>query len=384
MRQAALMSSGVFAASILGLGIAGAVKVVDFRSEQQAEVDRWESLVQGKAALAFESHYNKQFPAKTFGTNLWAAIDYSLFREGRPGVIVGQSDWLYTDEEFKTYADAQAQTQAHLALMTWVREELARRGSTLAVAVIPAKARVYPEFRGAREPATVHRDLYARIQAELARSATARADLLGALTAAKSQRPVFLRTDTHWTPWGAQVAAQEIARSLASAGLAGQGSTEFVTETQGPRPHKGDLFSFLPLDPYFAWLLPPQEEIAVRRTVAAGGGQADLLGDTAAPAVALVGTSYSANELWNFTGALQEALREDVINYAQQGKGPFVAMLDYLQRKDLPAEPPRMVIWEVPERYFPVAYDLSAYTDMLPPELVQRETMPTPKNVGAH
>lgn len=366
MRQAAVVSSGIFAASILVLGATAVVKVVDYRATTESQ-DSLASLVEGRAALAFESHYNQRFPARTFGTNLWAAIDYVLFDEGRPGLVLGRGGWLFTDEEFRTYADAEARVQTHLELVTRVRDELRRRGSELAVALVPSKARVYPEYLGWRRPAAIHGNLYHRIQRELAATGVVRADLLAVLRSGKSQDAVFLRTDTHWTPWGARIAAQEVARCLETAKLAGLGSATYRTRTGPRQSHRGDLFNFLPLDPYFAALLPPSEEIAEPHTEAAAetASAEDLFGDSRIPSVALIGTSYSANALWNFTGALQEALREDVVNYAQEGKGPFVAMLDYLARTDLPATPPRVVIWEVPERFFPVAYDFSAYPVLL-------------------
>lgn len=384
MRQAALMSSGVFAASILVLGAAGALKITDYRNA--ASVSSLANIIEGRAALAFESQYNARFPVKTLGTNLWAAIDYALFDEGRPGVVLGKEDWLFSDEEFKTYADAETRARSHLALVTWVRDELQRRGSTLLIALLPSKARVYPEHLGRRKPSAIHADLYPRLARDLIAAGVMHTDLLGALKNGKTEDAVFLRTDTHWTPWGARVAAQAIARQLTSAKLAGQGSTVYHTQTAAPQPHRGDLFSFLPLDPYFAALLPPGEQIAVPQTASAAEttSAADLFGDDKAPTVALIGTSYSANTLWNFTGALQQALREDVVNYAQQGKGPFVAMLDYLARTDLPATPPRLVIWEVPERFFPVAYDFSAYRSLLPPELALQAAVPRPGPSTGH
>ena len=42
-------------------------------------------------------------------------------------------------------------------------------------------------------------------------------------------------------------------------------------------------------------------------------------------------------------------------NYARDGKGPFVPMLDYLDSADFKNAPPQLVIWELPERYLPVA-----------------------------
>lgn len=382
MRRAALASTGAFAASILALGAAAALQVVDYRG---AATDRaLANVVEGRAALAFESQYNARFPVKTLGTNLWAAIDYVVFDEGRPGVVLGKEDWLFSDEEFKTYSDAEPRVQTHLALVTWVRDELQRRGSTLSVVLLPSKARVYPEHLSRRKPSAIHADLYPRLARDLAAAGVMHADLLRALQNGKTEDAVFLRTDTHWTPWGARVAAREVANQLTAARLAGQGDATYHTRTDAPQPHRGDLFSFLPLDPYFAALLPPGERIAVPHTEAAEKSisAADLLGDDKIPAVALIGTSYSANALWNFTGALQEGLSEDVVNYAQQGKGPFIAMLDYLARTDLPATPPRVVIWEIPERFFPVAYDFSAYPALLPPVLTQQAMVPAQHSTG--
>jgi alginate O-acetyltransferase complex protein AlgJ len=68
----------------------------------------------------------------------------------------------------------------------------------------------------------------------------------------------------------------------------------------------------------------------------------------------LVGTSYSANPLWNFTGALQEAFGEDVVSYATPAHGPFLPMQEYLDSADFKARAPRLVIWEMPERYLPM------------------------------
>ncbi len=66
-----------------------------------------------------------------------------------------------------------------------------------------------------------------------------------------------------------------------------------------------------------------------------------------------MGTSYSADRRWNFDGALQESLDQEVLNLAQSGKGPFEPMLAYLEH---PPEGPAAarLIWEIPERYLPV------------------------------
>ncbi|MBA7714020.1 putative alginate O-acetylase AlgJ [subsurface metagenome] len=67
--------------------------------------------------------------------------------------------------------------------------------------------------------------------------------------------------------------------------------------------------------------------------------------------VALVGTSYSAGEAWNFDGALKAALEADVLNVAKEGQGPFVPMKKYLESPALDDPRPDVIIWEIPERH---------------------------------
>jgi alginate O-acetyltransferase complex protein AlgJ len=372
MRHAMILPSTLFATFVLGVAAAAGTRAVPFDLPAGAD------LFDGRLAKAFESHYDARFPGKTLGTNLWAAIDYVLFNEGRPGVVVGQQGWLYTDEEFRTYADAEATVTSHLALIPWVRDELARQGTELVVAVVPSKARIYPEFLGERRPAAVHGELYARAQQALHAAGIAAPDLARALGDCKRREPTFLRTDTHWTPAGARCAA--VAVQTAAAGNAGQaGPAAYRTRVENVEPYRGDLFKFLPLEPYFSALLPPAEPLAVSRTELASATDTDgLLGDARAPSIVLIGTSYSADERWNLTGSLQEAFQEDVVNYAARGQGPFVPMLDYLLKSaDLHARP-RLVVWEIPERYLPIAQDLRVTRDAPAaaacPDPVRRDT----------
>lgn len=58
------------------------------------------TVLNGRWAKAVETHYDDEFPIKRLGTNIWAALDYKLFNEGRKGVVLGRDQWLYSDEEF--------------------------------------------------------------------------------------------------------------------------------------------------------------------------------------------------------------------------------------------------------------------------------------------
>ena len=48
-------------------------------------------------------------------------------------------------------------------------------------------------------------------------------------------------------------------------------------------------------------------------------------------------------------------------NYAEDGHGPLVPMLKYLQSDALRNAPPQVVVWEFPERYLPMKTDLSRF-----------------------
>lgn len=302
----------------------------------------------GEAARRFERHYDAVFPAKTFGINFWAAVQYLAFDEGRNGVVIGANDWLYTSEEFRDWPDADARIDGHLQQIAEVREQLRQRGTELVVALVPAKASLYAEHLGEQQPEPLHADLYARALGGLAGRGVRVADLRTALQSCKKDHEVFLRTDTHWTPEGARCAAQAVAKIPGPA--AADRWQAYVTELEPEREFAGDLTNFLPLTPYFSALMPQPDRIAPMRT--RGNSEGGLLDDTPAPEVVLVGTSYSANPLWNFDGALRAGLGEDVLNLADSGKGPFAPMQAYLQNPDSPQA--RVLIWEIPVRYLPM------------------------------
>ena len=371
VRQVTALNAGLFIGLVLALGVGGLANVRGFHAAPHADVWR------GAWARAFETHYDDAFPVRKFGVNLWAAIDYTLFKEGLPGVVVGKDDWLYTDEEFKLDNDAPLAVEQNLALIDWVKNELAKHHVALLVALVPAKARIYPEHLDRQLPPPLRQALYAHALDALNAQSVAYVPLLEPLQAGKQQQPTFLRTDTHWSPYGAQLAAQAVAEH---AGTTIKGNGKFHTQTDAQQVHQGDLFNFLPLDPWFAQLLPPPDLIRPSHTTA-DDDVGDLLGAQSAAEVALVGTSYSAEKDWNFAGALEQALHAGVLNYAKDGQGPFQPMLAYMNSDDFRASPPKLVIWEVPERYLTLPQTaLASYN--LPADALSRRVTATAAERG--
>lgn len=356
-RSSRILYIALFLALLLCLGAWSLRSFVGFNTDSQATV------LNGRWAKAVETHYDDEFPIKRLGTNLWAALDFKLFNEGRPGVVLGRDQWLFSDEEFKPIAGSDQFEQENLALIQGVRDTLKQQGVQLVLAIVPAKARLYPEYLGDEAPASLHTDLYREFHAQARQAGIVAPDLLTPLLQAKEHGQVFLRTDTHWTPLGAEVVAQQLGAVVAkNSPLSGE-PQHFITETEQSAPYKGDLTSFLPLDPLFSDLLPAPDTLQ-KRTTRAAEGMADsgeaLFDDNEIP-VALIGTSYSANPHWNFVGALQQALASDVVNYAENGHGPLLPMLKYLQTDAFKNSPPQVLIWEFPERYLPMKNDLSEF-----------------------
>jgi len=363
LHRRATVQTLLFCGIVAVVSTMAAVSVRSFHSPAHV------AWVNGSLAKAFEAHYDDVFPVKRLGVNLWTAIDYALFAEGLPGVVIGRQNWLYTDEEFNVSDDSTLNIRTNLALIAGVKKKLAARNVTLVIGAVPAKAAIYREFVARRKPARTFGPLYDELLAGVRAAGIPTVDLRSTLTDGKQQQLTYFRTDTHWTPWGARLAATEIANSVRDTGLLHSSESPYVTRTQTIRAYRGDLFSFLPLEPLFERLLPPQETLTVMKTEAvtsqngvAYSSASDLFGDTEVPDVVLVGTSYSANTQWNFAGYLKEALGEDIANYAREGTGPFRPMLAYLLSEDFRRKPPRLIIWEIPERALVVSAGLTRDT----------------------
>jgi alginate O-acetyltransferase complex protein AlgJ len=313
------------------------------------------AFVGGDTTAAITDNYNQGFLLRDAGIDLFGTLSWALFHEGRKGVLAGEHGWLFSAEEFETDADS-AERVVHAAdFMADVKDRLAEQGVALAVAIVPAKASIYPEELGRYRQPAEPRGRYERLLALLAERGVDAIDLRPALQGAKTDGATYLHTDTHWTPFGATVAANAIAAHLAGADL-GDTVTGFARQDLPPAEYSGDLTRFVRIAPFARSLAPHPDTLDGFEAEASGAAGGGLFDDGAIP-VTLVGTSYSANAKWSFEAALKLALSRDVLNVAAEGEGPFKPMSDYLRSPTFTDAPPRLVIWEVPERFVDDAYD---------------------------
>ncbi|UTH50080.1 hypothetical protein KBW81_18005 (plasmid) [Loktanella salsilacus] len=304
-----------------------------------------EGVFDGKITHDIDTLYRDSLPHKVPAVGLIGAARYVLLDEGRPGVVVGRGGTLFTSEEFRA-PDPLTYKKALLEIAA-VANDLQAQGVELLVAPLPAKVDL---LRAQSPDADESRRLelfYSAFLQDLNELGIQAIDTRPALLPLSQP---FLITDTHWTPEGASAVAQLIASSETLTG----GTEQFSTQTDATTKFAGDLVTYVTSDALAPRIgLAPEQVTPYRAIVqATDGGVVDIFGNSAegSEKVDLVGTSYSANPNWSFAEALKLALHRDVINYAEEGKGPFAPMQSYMTKRD-PLDGAAQVIWEIPVRY---------------------------------
>ncbi len=349
---------GVTMLILLGGGLSLSVLNPAFPPDDAARRS-YGSLLTGDWTHEFQQDYELESPVRDLGLEIWGSLRFGLFREGLPGVVVGEHGMLFTAEEFTALPHARdeaARVREVAGYVASVAAELERLGAELVVVPLPSKARLYREHLGRYGFPPAAEERYAEFLSSLEATGVDRVGLEEVLAGSRDQGvEVFLRTDTHWTPAGAELAAVAVAEHVSAAGYLEQTPTQsFRMEFREEQPHEGDLLNYIPLGP-FRGRLQPAPDLIRRFELHSGPAPGLGLFDTAAVPVVLVGTSYSAGAAWGFDAFLQVELQAEVLNLAEEGRGPFLPMAAYLGSDTLHEAPPQLVIWEIPERYLPHA-----------------------------
>ncbi len=327
-----------FAASLAGVG---AMTLSEFKSEFNIA-----KLIKGETQATIETEFATDNFLSSAAIPLIGALRYAVFSEGAPGVHVGQESWLFTTEEFQFDPSWPSNTSSAADYVAQVHDLLAAQNVGLFPVLVPDKAEVYYDKLGfdlqgqPGQRRTLFRDA-------LTDRGIPAWDAMPALEMARRSGPAFMMTDTHWSPLGARYVAETSAAILSQTGP--DLTRVSVTTTKGAeQAFDGDLLPFVPTGALRPIVGPAHETIDVYSTEVVSGS--DLFGTTE-PEVALVGTSFSARSEFNFLGFLQQSLNADIVSYAQEGRGPFAPMRDFLASDFFKNAPPKLVIWEIPVRY---------------------------------
>lgn len=263
-------------------------------------------------------------------------------------VVVGRDGWLFPSWDPAGQRIPAAQLRSICGFMNEAVAVLKAGRMDVMINLIPAKMSVYRQFLPAGMAVSPEVDRrYAISLEELRKPGTPAPDLNAPFRQAVAARPgenLFFKTDTHWTPRGADLAATEIARvlqerfRLPASARPGTRLGGTVTQTHAV----GDLQR----------LLTPAERAAYRpeeypaREVQAAGG---LLDDEGGDIVAL-GSSYM-DPRYQFHPLLSNKLNRPVqLAWRPNNFGPYFTMLEYFRSEAFRRQRPRLVAWNLLEQ----------------------------------
>ena len=309
----------------------------------------WLDFREGRSTGALEKQLDHKLPARTTLIATANSLRYLLIRGGGDQVRVGHDGWLFLTEELRFDADGKANLDARAKLFGGAARGLDRQGVKLVVALVPDKARLYAGKLSSGHYPAYNLSRYEDALAALRKQNVAIVDLWAPLAAGASQGQVYYSSDTHWNQAGAQIAAEAVAVDVRKLGVELE-KTTFATAATGAKTERpGDLIRLMGLADTPNMLRPPSDTempmVTKQTSVEAAAG---LFGDATVP-VALTGTSYSLRG--NFHGFLQQALTAKVLNTAKDGGGLLQAPTAYLMDDAFKSSRPKVLVWEVPERF---------------------------------
>jgi alginate O-acetyltransferase complex protein AlgJ len=307
----------------------------------------WLDFREGRSTGALEKQLDQKLPARSALIGVANSVRYLLTGSGGEQVQPGKDNWLFLTEELRFDAAGSANLKVRAELLGAAARSLESQGVKLIVALVPDKARVYSSKLATGRYPDYNSSRYGNALSAFQKQGVTTVNLLQPLVQAASRAEVYYRTDTHWNQTGAKVAAEAVASTIKPLGLELE-KASFSSKNDAPVERPGDLIRLMGLGDTAKMLgLQPDTE-APDTTLQVSADSVDLLGDSAVQVV-LTGTSYSLRA--NFVGYLQQAISSKVLNAAKDGGGFLQAMTLYLNNEAFRTSKPRVIIWEVPERF---------------------------------
>lgn len=282
-------------------------------------------------------------------------------------IFQGKDGWFF--REGSDVADFYSYGPDTLGYVGRFARALKARDVQLVFLPVPPKGLIEPQFAGDAVPAEVFdrgaglADLKTLL-AEVKEAGAIPVDVLSA--EAKSEHSAFFfARDLHWRPEGARIGAAAARAALQPEALYGELSkkgyqTSVVAKEQPMRSAVLQALQRMCTDTL------PQEHTDLYETAAGEATADDLLGGDENTPVALVGTSFSDVETFNFAGFLSEALELEVANFAISGGGTFTSVLSYTLSDNLDKMPPKYLVWENPAYNRLDGEGISSFRQMIP------------------
>jgi alginate O-acetyltransferase complex protein AlgJ len=135
----------------------------------------------------------------------------------RPGLALIPNAVLSTDGQSVFYASehfgpvTEADVTSAIEALIKLRGELAKRGTRLLYVVVPEKQSIFGELYPSSAPAKTPLTLLHSYLTRLKEAGIDVVDLYAKYAQARTgDAPLYYRDDSHWTPYGVELAAEEI------------------------------------------------------------------------------------------------------------------------------------------------------------------------------
>ncbi len=224
------------------------------------------------------------------------AAQFFLLRDAGEKAIVGRGRWLFYGPGIGFITQrprpGDSTVEGALAAVRAFRDALESRGIRLIVMPAPNKESVYPDRLSARAPAPAGPPISAETRAFLSECKAAGIEVvdlfaIDAEARRRSDTPLYLEQDSHWTPEGLGLAARAVAARISDRGWLTPGAIRYDARPAPIREH-GDLVQMI-RSPWIEKYLPPQA-IATQQVVHRDDGA--RFRDDRSPEVLVLGDSF--------------------------------------------------------------------------------------------
>lgn len=299
-------------------------------------------------------------PVPLIGNQVGRGMRWLIFSELGADVEQGCDGWLFLTDERRLNNFAAKNQQQRLDKIKLISDSLKQKNIYLIVAFIPDKSRIqHDQLCGLSRP----HELDPRVANWvnwLEKQKVNAIDLTPFMLNEVHNSPLYFATDTHWNLRGAQIAAIALAERAHKLPVDIRPEVKYeriaVKEEQG---YQGDLLKLAGIDTLPHWVTSSLSENRMHAAFIEKQGEStaggDLFGDSELPNTFLLGTSFSKNS--HFIDFLQKQLETVVPNLGIEGGGFWRAASQYLSSDAFLKTPPRLIIWEIPERVMQAPID---------------------------
>jgi len=323
----------------------------------------WSPFLKGDVSQAFALAL-ADAPVPANAARLERGISWVVAGDLGPRVRRGASGWLFLGDELTVHDQPQNNAAQRKADVLKVQKILSAKGIKLLVAVVPDKSRIEASQLGMLQRPSRYEPRARQWVGELKLAGVDVLDLTDTLTSFKQKHgAAFLKSDSHWTEQGAEAAAEAVSAEVKRLKIVATPAQALAIDQRTENMRAGDLIRLAGVDWLLDTLQPLQDvvqetsfKVEKRASTAAGSASAptasaqtdDLFGDADLPNVVVIGTSFSRTS--NFVPFVEKELNAKVANLARSGGDFSGAMNAYLLSVAFKKTPPKLVIWEIPER----------------------------------